>query len=149
MPRIRNRCAATLVLTGLTTATVLAPPDDRPGHGDDAPRWWKGNTHTHTYWSDGDAAPEHVIDWYVRHGYDFLVLSDHNVLSRGDRWFPISTDGPRPLRPRATWRRPGSSRSSVRPPASNDPRERAIDQFWTLMQRQVLMKKPLASAPQR
>ena len=54
------------------------------------PTWWKGNTHTHTLWSDGDAAPEHVVDWYVSHGYHFLVLSDHNVLSDGDRWFPVS-----------------------------------------------------------
>jgi len=52
-------------------------------------RWFKGNTHTHTLWSDGDAAPELVADWYASHGYDFLVLSDHNVLSRGERWFPV------------------------------------------------------------
>jgi len=24
------------------------------------PRWWKGNLHTHTFWSDGDAFPEMV-----------------------------------------------------------------------------------------
>jgi hypothetical protein len=53
-------------------------------------RWYRGNTHTHTLWSDGDAAPEDVADWYTSHGYDFLVLSDHNVLSVGDRWFPVS-----------------------------------------------------------
>ena len=22
--------------------------------------WWKGNTHTHTWWSDGDSPPESV-----------------------------------------------------------------------------------------
>jgi len=43
-------------------------------------RWFKGNTHTHSLWSDGDAAPEHIADWYKSHGYDFLVLSDHNIL---------------------------------------------------------------------
>lgn len=52
-------------------------------------RWWKGNTHTHTLWSDGDAAPEAVAAWYKEHGYHFLVLSDHNVLSQGERWFPV------------------------------------------------------------
>ena len=41
-------------------------------------RWYKGNIHTHTTESDGDASPERVISWYRRHGYDFLVLSDHN-----------------------------------------------------------------------
>lgn len=57
-------------------------------------RWWRGNTHTHTLWSDGDAAPEMVVDWYHRNGYDFLVLSDHNQIQEGERWFPV-TEGPR------------------------------------------------------
>ena len=44
-------------------------------------RWYKGNIHTHTTESDGDASPETVVRWYRRHGYDFLVLSDHNHLT--------------------------------------------------------------------
>ena len=40
--------------------------------------WYKGNIHTHTTESDGDATPEEVVKWYRRHEYDFLVLSDHN-----------------------------------------------------------------------
>lgn len=44
-------------------------------------RWYKGNIHTHTTESDGDALPETVVRWYRRHGYDFLVLSDHNHLT--------------------------------------------------------------------
>jgi hypothetical protein len=51
-------------------------------------RWWKGNLHTHTFWSDGDDFPDMVADWYRNHGYHFLALSDHNVLSRGERWVP-------------------------------------------------------------
>ena len=43
-----------------------------------ADNWYKGNIHTHTTESDGDAEPEKVVRWYRRHGYDFLVLSDHN-----------------------------------------------------------------------
>lgn len=58
------------------------------------PRWWKGNTHTHTLWSDGDGAPEHVAAWYRDAGYNFLVLSDHNVLSVSERWVPIREQGP-------------------------------------------------------
>lgn len=58
----------------------------------DAPRWWKGNTHTHTLWSDGDGAPQQVVEWYRDEGYDFLVLSDHNVLAEGERWFPVAPD---------------------------------------------------------
>lgn len=43
--------------------------------------WFKGNLHTHTTESDGDDSPEHVAEWYEKHGYDFLVLSDHNHLT--------------------------------------------------------------------
>jgi hypothetical protein len=56
-------------------------------------RWWKGNTHTHTLWSDGDGAPELVAAWYREHGYHFVVLSDHDVLSEGERWFAIDDGG--------------------------------------------------------
>ncbi len=54
--------------------------------------WRRGNTHTHTLWSDGDAPPELVITWYVENGYDFLVLSDHNLIQAGEDWFPIEPD---------------------------------------------------------
>ena len=62
-------------------------------------RWWRGNTHTHTLWSDGRAAPEFVAAWYKDNGYDFLVLSDHNTLQETERWFPVSEDGSRRLTP--------------------------------------------------
>jgi hypothetical protein len=42
--------------------------------------WFKGNTHTHTNRSDGDSSPSVVASWYRDHGYNFLVISDHNVL---------------------------------------------------------------------
>ena len=42
-------------------------------------QWFKGNTHAHTLESDGDSTPEVVTRWYKDHGYNFLVLSDHNV----------------------------------------------------------------------
>lgn len=47
-------------------------------------RWYKGNTHTHTLNSDGDSTPDEVTKWYREHGYQFLVLSDHNVLTNVD-----------------------------------------------------------------
>jgi hypothetical protein len=56
--------------------------------------WFKGNLHTHTLWSDGDDYPEMVADWYRRHGYHFLALTDHNLLSQGARWRQVP-DGPR------------------------------------------------------
>ena len=49
-------------------------------------RWWKGNLHTHSLWSDGDDYPEMIADWYRDNGYHFLAVSDHNVLAEGQRW---------------------------------------------------------------
>jgi len=46
-----------------------------------AGRWYKGNTHTHTLNSDGDSTPDDVVRWYREHGYQFLVLTDHNFLT--------------------------------------------------------------------
>ena len=54
-------------------------------------RWYKGNLHAHTFWSDGRAFPEEAISWYKRHGYDFLGLSDHNVFQDdGGRWVSLA-----------------------------------------------------------
>jgi hypothetical protein len=49
-----------------------------------AERWFKGNTHTHTVNSDGDSTPDEVVRWYREHGYQFLVLTDHNYLTNVD-----------------------------------------------------------------
>jgi hypothetical protein len=56
----------------------MAPPPKTP--------WWKGNLHTHSLWSDGDDFPEMVIDGYKKAAYDFVALSDHNVLAQGERF---------------------------------------------------------------
>ena len=56
-------------------------------------RWYKGNLHTHTYWSDGDEYPELVLDWYKTHGYDFVALSDHNTLARDEKWVRVIKSG--------------------------------------------------------
>lgn len=52
----------------------------------DSLKWFKGNTHTHSYWSDGDDFPEMIMEWYKTHGYDFICLSDHNTLAQGEKW---------------------------------------------------------------
>jgi hypothetical protein len=44
--------------------------------------WYRGNLHTHTTNSDGDSPPEVVTAWYRDAGYDFLALTDHDVLTR-------------------------------------------------------------------
>ena len=53
-------------------------------------RYYKGNIHTHSLWSDGNDFPEMIAEWYRMHGYNFLALSDHNVLSTGTRWMKHS-----------------------------------------------------------
>lgn len=51
--------------------------------------FFKGNTHAHSLWSDGNDFPEMVVDYYHRNGYDFAVVSDHNVLARSYRWMSV------------------------------------------------------------
>src|SRR5262249_14252792 len=53
-------------------------------------RWWKGNLHTHSLWSDGDDFPEVIAEWYKTNGYHFLALSDHNVMLEGEKWVSLS-----------------------------------------------------------
>ena len=55
-------------------------------------RWWKGNLHTHSLWSDGDDYPEMIVDWYKQRGYQFLALSDHNILLQGDKWIEMTNN---------------------------------------------------------
>jgi hypothetical protein len=55
-------------------------------------RWWKGNLHTHSFWSDGDDFPEMIVEWYKGEGYDFLAISDHNVIHDPERWLALGTN---------------------------------------------------------
>ena len=73
--------AAGLTICALLAATEPAAPA--------APRWFKGNLHTHSLWSDGDDYPEMIADRYKQAGYHFLAISDHNVLAEGTRWLEL------------------------------------------------------------
>jgi hypothetical protein len=53
------------------------------------PTWYKGNLHTHSLWSDGDDYPEMIMDWYKSHGYNFVALTDHNILAEGEKWIKV------------------------------------------------------------
>jgi hypothetical protein len=70
-------------------APALALADDAVP-ADPAPRWWKGNLHTHSLWSDGDDFPEMIAERYRVRDYNFLALTDHNVLSQGIRWMKVA-----------------------------------------------------------
>lgn len=93
--------AGTLITLVAAVAWQAGPSEkDAPGRIPALPAkamWYKGNLHTHSLWSDGDDFPEMIADWYKRHGYHFLALSDHNVLSEGERWLPITDKSTRPL----------------------------------------------------
>lgn len=58
-----------------------------------APQWFKGVTHVHSLWSDGDAAPEVIADWYLEHGYQFICFSEHNSMQEGERFARIGEGG--------------------------------------------------------
>ena len=65
---------------GLLPATVEVEPPRPP-----PPRWLRGSTHVHAAPS-GDASLDvpGVIAWYESHGYDFIVLTDHNRVTPVD-----------------------------------------------------------------
>jgi hypothetical protein len=77
----------TLLLPGaliLLAAVIAAQPQQPASATASSLRWYKGNTHTHTLNSDGDSTPDEVVRWYREHGYQFLVLTDHNYLTSVD-----------------------------------------------------------------
>ncbi len=69
---------------GAAAVAQDAPPDPVPS--DPELQYWRGNIHTHSLWSDGNDFPEMIAEWYRTHDFNFLALSDHNVLSQGQRW---------------------------------------------------------------
>ena len=57
-----------------------------------AKRWYKGNLHMHSFWSDGRAAPEEAIKLYKSRGWDFVALSDHNVFQDNpEEWVSVGS----------------------------------------------------------
>lgn len=44
-------------------------------------QWYKGNLHTHAREGESDSTVEYVVQWYVDHGYDFLVITDHSTIT--------------------------------------------------------------------
>ncbi len=56
-------------------------------------QWFKGATHVHSLWSDGDAAPEQIIRWYKSRGWDFVCNSEHNILMQGARYETVLPEG--------------------------------------------------------
>src|SRR5690242_8868261 len=56
-------------------------------------KWLKGNLHTHTTNSDGERAPQAVIDDYASRGYGFLSISDHDVCTTAKEYAKLDARG--------------------------------------------------------
>jgi len=52
-------------------------------------KWYKGNIHMHTFWSDGKAFPEEAVEIYKNTGYNFICLSDHNTFQSKGKWLTV------------------------------------------------------------
>ena len=133
-----------MLLTLPTLAALLialqVPADDGVLVPADPPaRWWKGNLHTHSLWSDGNDYPEMIVDWYRRRGYHFLrsrIITSWAAAPAGSAWprptvapgataTPATasagaTPGSRPGPSTAT-SRSGSGRSTSTGPSSRRP----------------------------
>ena len=107
---VRNMLPAalsiTVVLAAVAVQQATTPDKSTPtplgkpagpleGVADAKPRYWKGNLHTHSLWSDGDDFPEMIADWYKENDYAFLALTEHNVMADGDRWVPATANATR------------------------------------------------------
>jgi hypothetical protein len=57
--------------------------------------WYRGNLHTHSFWSDGDDFPESILAWYTDRAYDFVAISDHNTFADSERWLRFDTTNAR------------------------------------------------------
>lgn len=77
-------------------SSAALPSKAGPGHFArtfEVSHFLRGNVHTHTTISDGGSTPEQTITWYRTHGYQFLALTDHNVLSRPSRYPSLQEPG--------------------------------------------------------
>lgn len=71
-------------------ASTAAEPSAQPRTAETpSTKWYRGNLHTHSLWSDGDDYPEMIARWYRSAGYDFLVYTDHNVLHTIEKWIDV------------------------------------------------------------
>ena len=56
-------------------------------------RWLRGNLHAHTTASDGSRPFQSVVNDYARRGYDFLMISDHDLVTAESDYARIKSKG--------------------------------------------------------
>ena len=79
----RKFCALVIVALVQAVSTMALPVQGQEGGSN---QWYRGNLHTHSLWSDGDDFPDMIVKWYKDNGYQFLAMTDHNILSNQERW---------------------------------------------------------------
>ncbi len=77
----------TLILVSFLLISVcfVRAATQENSENDQPRRWYRGNTHCHTLNSDGDSSPWDVAEFYKKHGYDFVFITDHNFITSVDR----------------------------------------------------------------
>ncbi len=55
--------------------------------------WLRGNLHAHTTASDGRSPIQDVINKYADHGYHFLMISDHDIVTKAADYTKIDPRG--------------------------------------------------------
>lgn len=79
-----KKLRSALLLLALTSLVFTATAAD-------SSRWWRGNLHTHSLWSDGDDFPEMITEFYQTNGYHFLAFTEHNTLQLTNKWVNVGT----------------------------------------------------------
>jgi hypothetical protein len=77
--RTTLRLATSFALVTAPAATTVAQSSTPSGA-----HWYRGNTHTHTIASDGNAPVLDVARWYKTHAYAFVVITDHELVTAVD-----------------------------------------------------------------
>ncbi|MGI6460266.1 MAG: hypothetical protein ACOX5J_09250 [Candidatus Hydrogenedentales bacterium] len=87
--KIRMKISLVPGIALILVAVLLA----LPAYAANGSQWFRGQLHTHTYWSDGRAFPEQAIEAYKERGYHFLSLTDHNRFeSNTDHWCKLADE---------------------------------------------------------
>src|SRR5688572_30315539 len=71
-------------------ASLVACTPVPPSTPTTAATWYRGNLHTHSLWTDGTDFPEMIADWYKAHGYNFIAITEHDMLQGGEKWVDVN-----------------------------------------------------------
>jgi hypothetical protein len=78
------------ITVGLCALLLACAPSPTPSPTPSAASWYRGNLHTHSLWTDGTDFPEMIADWYKSHGYNFLAITEHDMLQGGEKWVDVN-----------------------------------------------------------